>query len=92
MSARRKLTEEQIRRIRTEDKPHSLRGQNCRCAACGLLFRAVSSFDLHRVGPMRDRRCLTSMELAGKGWAPDSKGFWRRPGRKVNSEFVPEMA
>jgi hypothetical protein len=63
------------------DKP--LRGNNCQCRACGLLFRAVSSFDLHRVGPYEDRRCLTALQLSDKGWAMDSGGFWRRAGRKV---------
>lgn len=58
-----------------------LRGQNCQCMACGLCFRAVSTFDLHRVGPYTDRRCLADMELSGKGWGEDSSGFWRRPGR-----------
>lgn len=61
-----------------------LKGDNCQCRSCGLTFRRASSFDRHRVGPMRDRRCYTSKELADKGWAQDSKGFWRRPGRKVS--------
>lgn len=60
------------------DKP--LRGQNCQCRACGLTFRRVSTFDRHRYGPWEDRRCLTSIELADKGWGQDSGGFWRRPG------------
>jgi hypothetical protein len=59
-----------------------LKGDNCQCRACGLLFRRTSTFQAHRYGPMTDRRCQTDKELADKGWHADSKGFWRRPGRK----------
>lgn len=62
-----------------------LRGQNCRCGGCGLLFRTVSTFDRHRAGPYRDRRCLTRIELSQMGWKQDSKGFWRRPGTVVEA-------
>lgn len=60
--------------------PIPLKGDNCRCGACGLLFRRTSTFDAHRYGPYRNRRCYTSIELAQKGWKPDSRGFWRRAG------------
>lgn len=61
--------------------PFPLKGQNCQCRGCGLLFRRTSSFDAHRVGRGIDRRCQTSMYLAQKGWTQDSRGFWRRQGR-----------
>ena len=61
--------------------PFPLKGQNCQCRKCGLLFRRTSTFDAHRYGPMRARRCHTSIDLAGKGWSQDAKGFWRRPGK-----------
>jgi hypothetical protein len=32
---------------------------------------------------MTDRRCHDSIWMVGKGWAKDSKGFWKRGGRFV---------
>lgn len=63
--------------------PFPLKGQNCQCRACGLLFRRTSTFDAHRVGRGADRRCQTSTELAERGFTQDARGFWKRPGPKV---------
>jgi len=60
-----------------------LKGDNCQCRGCGELFRRTSTFTAHRYGPMTDRRCQTSMWMVGKGWAKDSKGFWKRGGPKM---------
>ncbi len=59
-----------------------LKGQNCRCMACGLYFRRVSVFDKHRYGPYVQRGCYTGTQLVEKGWKQDTKGFWRGPGPK----------
>ena len=63
--------------------PFPLKGQNCQCRGCGLLFRRTSTFDRHRYGPYIDRRCRTGTELAQKGWKQDARGFWRGPGPKT---------
>lgn len=55
-----------------------LTGNNCRCNACGLLFKSAASFDKHRTGDYTSRRCLTETELRAKGFEPNAKGFWRR--------------
>ena len=55
-----------------------LRGKSCRCGACGAHFRAVSTFDRHRVGGWADRRCLNATEMADSGLYLDKMGFWRR--------------
>ncbi len=66
----------------------ALRGNRCRCA-CGLHFTTASTFDRHRVGAYGtltepgDRRCLTEIELAAKGWTRNGKGFWQRSGRAI---------
>jgi hypothetical protein len=53
--------------------------QACECPACGLLFRSVSGFDAHRVGPYAapGRRCLTAGELLGIGYVL-IRGKWQR--------------
>lgn len=66
--------------MRVPRPPFPLRGQNCQCRGCGLLFRRTSSFDRHRYGPYTDRRCYTSKRLSEMGWSQDSRGFWLRPG------------
>jgi hypothetical protein len=63
--------------------PFPLKGQNCQCRSCGKLFRRTSTFDRHRYGSYTDRRCYDSIELAGRGWSQDSRGFWRGPGPKA---------
>lgn len=60
--------------------PHG--SDRCRCSVCGLYFRRTSTFDAHRIGRPGTpaRRCLSSDELAARGWSRDSLGYWRRPG------------
>ena len=51
----------------------------CICMACGLSFKSLASFDMHRDGKWENRRCLTKSELLGLGMAPDLNGLWRIP-------------
>src|SRR5690606_1230898 len=52
----------------------------CRCSVCGEYFGGEKSFDLHRVGPMADRRCLPRSGMQAAGLELDSSGYWRRRG------------
>src|SRR5579863_20205 len=57
----------------------ALRGNRCRCTACGDYFNSIFAFDRHRVGnysTRTSRRCLTVAELAARGWARNAAGFW----------------
>jgi len=47
---------------------------SCRCDACGLRFRSLSAFDMHRTGEYagtartkHTRRCLSVAEMVAKG-------------------------
>lgn len=61
-----------------------LRGNRCRCAACGLYFNSADAFDRHRTGLHGiSRRCQSASELLAKGWITTELGFWitgHRPG------------
>jgi hypothetical protein len=69
----------------------TLRGDRCRCNACGLLFARTSTFDAHRYGRGADRHCRTVAELEAKGWAVDANGFWRRARRGLQSPSHPSI-
>ena len=49
-----------------------LRGDRCRCRACGEYVNSTSAFDRHRVGaydltaPKHGRRCLTPDEMRAR--------------------------
>lgn len=47
------------------------------CLSCGERFGGVRLFDRHRVGPVGERRCLTSEAMAARGWHRDARGLWR---------------
>lgn len=66
-----------------------LRGDRCQCRACGELFNSTYAFDKHRQGPYTDRRCLSALALAERGFTQDVKGFWRSPRR---GEFTRRVA
>lgn len=51
----------------------------CRCACCGEYFGGERAFDVHRVGPMTDRRCLPRSGMRDVGLDLDESGYWRRP-------------
>jgi hypothetical protein len=54
-----------------------LKGDKCRCSACGLYFNSTRAFAEHRVGRYGiDRRCLSSAELAARGMRLTNSGFW----------------
>jgi hypothetical protein len=56
---------------------------SCRCDACGLRFRSLSAFDMHREGDYsgtsrrkHTRRCLSVEEMAAKGMRRNDHGAW----------------
>jgi hypothetical protein len=53
----------------------------CHCGVCGLYFRNVRAFDVHRLGPGPDRGCLPTPQLSSMGLEQDGTGYWRRPKR-----------
>lgn len=56
-----------------------LRGQECGCPTCGLIFGGLRGFERHRVGEHGvNRRCLSVAELGAIGYELDSRGRWRR--------------
>ena len=61
-----------------------LRGKKCLCRSCGLVFGAISTFDMHRYGPWTDRRCLDAIGMLDAGMYRDPEGVWR----KVNTWAV----
>jgi len=46
---------------------------------CCQSFGSMSAFDKHRTGKPSSRRCLTTAEMAAKGWHVDDHGAWRTP-------------
>lgn len=61
-----------------------LRGDHCRCAACGLHFTTTSNFDAHRTGKhgTAERRCRSTEELERAGWRTANGAFWTRHGER----------
>lgn len=53
-----------------------LSGDRNQCPTCALYFNSTAAFDKHRTGPFSDRRCLTVDEMAAKGMAKNSAGYW----------------
>jgi len=49
------------------------------CGDCGADFRGETLLRRHRVGRGAKRRCLTTLEMTGKGWRQDAEGRWRDP-------------
>ena len=56
---------------------------SCRCDACGLRFRSLSAFDLHREGDYsgtsrqhHTRHCLSVEEMVAKGMRQAENGAW----------------
>lgn len=53
-----------------------LSGDRCQCRSCGRYFNSTSAFDKHRVGAYSgDRRCLTDIEMSGRGFRTNKRGF-----------------
>ena len=57
------------------------------CRACGVAFRGVREFDVHRTGPSAERRCLTTPEMSERGLTLDPRGFMRLPRREYAGRF-----
>ena len=57
-----------------------LRGDHCRCSACGLEFNSTGAFDFHRRGDSAagNRRCLTVAEMLSAKMEQNSGGWWVR--------------
>jgi hypothetical protein len=53
-----------------------LRGDHCRCSTCGGHFNSTYAFDKHRTGDWSARRCLSAVEMVGKGMVRNARGFW----------------
>ena len=54
-----------------------LSGDRNQCRGCGAYFNSTFAFEKHRTGEFsKDRRCLTSDEMAGKGMSKNAAGFW----------------
>jgi hypothetical protein len=61
-----------------------LRGERCKCPACGEYLNSTGMFDRHRVGKYPDRRCLTSAEMLDRGFSKNAAGFWIRSERSYS--------
>lgn len=47
------------------------------CSGCGSLFRAVATFNSHRIGKFGvDRRCMTADEMVNSGLKLNLRGQW----------------
>lgn len=53
-----------------------LSGDRCRCGACSEVFNSTYAFDKHRQGPYADRRCLTPLAMAERGFSKNATGYW----------------
>ena len=54
-----------------------LRGDRNQCPQCGEYFNSTAAFDKHRTGTHGvDRGCLKVSEMAAKGMAKNSEGWW----------------
>lgn len=55
---------------------------SCKCEACGLRFRSLSAFEMHRIGSFASgrerhtRRCLGVEEMRAKGMRQAENGAW----------------
>lgn len=52
-----------------------LHGRMCECTVCGEVFNSVFAFDLHRVGEIGERRCLSVKEMR-RTMALNERGLW----------------
>jgi len=55
-----------------------LRGDRCRCPACGEYLNSTGMFDRHRTGKYPERRCLTPAGMLERGFRKNAAGFWIR--------------
>lgn len=50
------------------------------CGDCGADFGGTTLLARHRVGGTKNKRCLSSHEMIGRGWFEDGNGRWRERG------------
>jgi len=59
----------------------------CQCGACGRYFTSPSSFDAHRAGTGKERRCVDPSSLLTKDgkarFRLSGNGLWTRNARSV---------
>ena len=65
-----------------------LRGDHCRCVACGGYFNSTRAFDKHRKGEYRNRRCLTEAEMLEIGMAKNTDGWWVTAALKMAPAYL----
>jgi hypothetical protein len=53
-----------------------LSGDHCQCAQCFEYFNSPYSFDMHRVGNILKRRCLTVGQMRAQGMGINKSGWW----------------
>jgi hypothetical protein len=53
-----------------------LTGDRNQCRGCNSYFNSTDAFNKHRTGPHNRRRCLTDVEMLGKGMVKNAAGFW----------------
>ena len=82
--------------VRHEPNDPMLRqgSDHCRCMECGEYFNSTYAFDLHRVGALPNKRCLSTLELGSGGWGRGPLGHWLSPqkgaGRAARAEREPQ--
>ena len=64
--------------IHQRDSKLPLGTNRCKCSGCGSYFGGVGSFDLHRIGPADDRRCLAPAVMSDRGLRRQPRGYWVR--------------
>ena len=53
-----------------------LTGSRCLCRTCEQSFNSTAAFDMHRTGPVYDRKCLTPEQMRERGMSTNNSGFW----------------
>jgi len=49
-----------------------INSNRCMCPTCGLFFKSIRGFDMHR----RNMKCLSEEEMLDKGMAINKTGHW----------------
>ena len=52
------------------------RSNRCQCGVCREYFGGVRAFDMHRVGPVGERTCMTPHRMSERGLRCSSEGYW----------------
>lgn len=66
----------------------TLRGDHCRCTACGGYFNSTRAFDKHRRGAYPERRCLSPDEMLAAGMAKNSGDWWVSAALKMAPAYL----